>query len=109
MQLPGVIDELAVPVGQVARRREAAQFVAHRVFGFAQVEHLSAVEEAAPLRVESAQVEPVVHVDAGLVEDTAEDFGHGEDGRAHVEAIACSWSTAALPPSQGFLSARVTR
>ena len=50
-----------------------------------QVEHGAVVEEAAPLRVQPAQIQRCVQVAPRLGEDAAEHGGHGQDGRAHVE------------------------
>ena len=87
----------------------------HGVHVLDQVDPRAVVEEAAPLRVEPDQRQVLRLVAPGLGEDAAQHARHGQDGRPHVEAEAARchpgagrFSTAALPPSQGFLSSSVT-
>ena len=71
---------------------------------FLQVDLRAVVEEAAPLRIEPHEIEIIGEVAPGFREDALQHPRHGQDRRAHVEAEAASWRTAALPPIQEFLS-----
>ena len=88
VQLRRELLEAAVAVADAAARREAVHAVRHRLDVLGEVDLRAVVEEAAPLRIEAAQVERFRHVPAGLGEDALEHARHGEDGRPHVEAEA---------------------
>ena len=101
MQLAAHADEVAV-AGAVAGR-EALDGFGHRRHVFLQVEHGAVVEEAAPLRVEPAQVEVVVHVPPGFLEDALQHGRDGQDGRPHVEAEAVLFQHRRLAAEPGVL------
>ena len=53
-----------------------------------QIEHGAVLEEAAPLRIEPAEIERVRHRAASLGEDALQHTWHSQDGRPHVEPVA---------------------
>ena len=86
MQALGHGDEVLEAL--LATGRVGGDRLRHGGHVFLQIEHRPVLEEAAPLRVEPAEVEVVVHVAAGLSEYAAEDFRNRQNGRAHVEPKA---------------------
>ena len=107
--------EPAVALAVALARRKRVHGARHRADLLLKVDARAVGEKAAPLRVQPEHRQVAFLLAPRLGVDAPQHAGHGEDRRPHVEAEhagpvgAGRWSTAALPPSQAFLSSRVTR
>ena len=67
---------------------DLARLLGHALGLGVEVHHLAVGEEVAPVRPQRADGNVVAHAPAAALEETSEEVGQGEDGRAQIEAVA---------------------